>query len=122
MVYQRTYSKVFEENSKEIAEHNENYKLGKVSYFMGENKFTGLSRIEFGQLFTELGNNKSLDSYSFVPAANVTLADTVDWRSAGAVTGVKNQNNCSACWSFAVSTFLKIDQIEKLHRFEERIF
>ncbi|XP_063906825.1 procathepsin L-like [Zophobas morio] len=111
-IEERFRMKIFMENSHQIAQHNKLYAQGLVTYEMGINKYSDMLHQEFIQIMnsfnvTAMRGSEMKDSVTFIPPANVELPTDVDWRTKGAVTGVKDQGQCGSCWAFSATGSLE---------------
>lgn len=98
---------IYFNNKNDIDKHNQMYRKRSVTYRLNVNKFSDLSPAEYISQMS--GLLRSPDRKRNVTVEKSTrfhellvLPRFVDWRRKGAVTSVKAQYNCSACWAFSV--------------------
>jgi cathepsin L len=108
--------RVFKNNLDFINNHN----AAKKSFTVAVNAFADLTIDEFTSRYLGVFNRTRTPTRLHKATNLNALPDTVDWRTKGAVTPVKDQGQCGSCWSFSATgsmegaVFLKTGKLPSL--------
>ncbi|KAF9619251.1 hypothetical protein IFM89_005805 [Coptis chinensis] len=107
--------RVFEDNLAFVTEHN---RMKNSTYTLALNDFADLTHLEFktswlGLKLPPLGVQSVKELSMPLRSSRIVhkIPSSIDWRTKGAVTSVKNQASCGASWAFSA-----IGAIEGIHK------
>jgi cathepsin L len=103
-----TRMEIFESNKQYVKVHNMN--KDKHGFDLAINEFCDMGGAEFAKLYNGYLRhlrNTTRNNIRMISLNTPDLPDTVDWRTKGVVTPIKNQGQCGSCWAFSTTGSLE---------------
>ena len=98
---------IWQANKKYVDEHNQHL-ADRLGFTVGLNEYSDLDSAEFAkQLTGALPHSKPKPTGNTYVAVGSKIPTSVDWRTKGVVTPVKNQGQCGSCWAFSCTGSLE---------------
>lgn len=103
---------IWKSNLDFINKHNQEADKGIHTFWVKMNKFGDMTASEFARIYNGYNHSakaqvETNSKFIHVYNQNVQVPDSVDWRTQGYVTPVKDQGQCGSCWAFSTTGSLE---------------